>query len=42
MDVVAIGAFAAFIIVYTLLIVVVLPINFRSKPLVSPFLVDSG
>jgi hypothetical protein len=36
MDVVAVDAFAAFIIVYTLFIVVVLPINSFVEPLVSP------
>ena len=35
MDVVAVDAFAAFIIVYTLFIVVVLPINLSIEPLVS-------
>ncbi len=36
MDVVTVDAFAAFIIVYTLFIVVVLPINSFVEPLVSP------
>ena len=35
MDIVAVDAFAAFIIVYTLFIVVVLPINLSIQPLVS-------
>ena len=35
MDVAAVDAFAAFIIVYTLFIVVVLPINSFVEPLVS-------
>ena len=35
MDVAAVDAFAAFIIVYALFIVVVLPINLSIEPLVS-------
>ena len=41
MDVAAVDAFTAFIIVYTLFIVVVLPINSFSKPLALSLCVAS-